>query len=364
LVIETLTHTRIANLNRDDLGEVKRAGDRIRISSQCLKRNIRTTLSDSQSPVRSRQFPQSFVERAVSEGVCTAPEAVKAAIAFFVTKKKGKAKKLITDKIIKANKEDSKKPLNMEYLVLLSHAEREYLYQEYCSVCKGKDVPSTWDMFKFLEEAKQKHLDNIVALFGRMFADSPKLGVEGAAAFKHAYTVQAQDAEKDFFTAVDDITGGSDVEDSESSSNTGSGHLGVSEFASGDFYNCVHLNLDLLATNLGLDSDSEEFKGLVGAFLKAVISSFPKAKHNSNLANNLPYYVRTRIVTGFACTNDDAFAEPLATMDQQAIVDRFKESVAKKDAMYDGLSYNVLGTWEAFNSSVKELVEETVKYVG
>jgi CRISPR system Cascade subunit CasC len=335
LVIETLTHTRIANLNRDDLGEVKRAGDRIRISSQCLKRNVRLLLNEmlgsQQNAVRSRQIPQDLIKKAVANGVCDAVKAGKAAEKFF-------------------GKTMDPKKVELKTLVFLSAAEIGSLYDGFVEVCL--DGPNASKGHLDVLKGAASRYGFVVSLFGRMFADSVDLNVEGAAAFKHAYTVQAQDAEKDFFTAVDDFQ------------EQGSGHLGISEFASGDFYNCVHLNLGLLASNLGLESDSEEFKGLVEAFLKAVISSFPKAKHNSNLANNLPYYVRTRIVTGFACTNDDAFAEPLATMDQQAIVDRFKESVAKKDAMYDGLSYNVLGTWEAFNSSVKELVEETVKYVG
>jgi len=334
LVIETLTHTRIANLNRDDLGEVKRAGDRIRISSQCLKRNVRLLLNEmlgnQKNAIRSRQIPQDLIKGVVQEGVCTEAEAKKAAEKFF-----GKTM-------------DAKK-VELKTLVFLSAEEINALYKGFKEVCVNGPTADKGHL-EVLKEASNRY-GFVVSLFGRMFADSVDLNVEGAAAFKHSYTVQAQEAEKDFFTAVDDFQ------------EQGSGHLGISEFASGDFYGCIHLNLDLLAFNLGLDKDSEEFQGLVETFLKASILAFPKAKHNSNLANNLPYYVRTRLITGFPCTNDDAFAESLDTMSQQAIVSRFQEGAAHKDSMFEGTAYDVVGTWEAFNSPVKDLIQETIKYV-
>lgn len=335
LIIETLTHTAIANLNRDDLGEVKRAGDRIRVSSQCLKRNVRLLLNEmlqgKQNAVRSKNIPSDLITRAVAEGV-DEKVAKEASGVFF-----GKA--------------IDTKTAELKTLVFLSAEEIDTLYEGFLVICKdtkNKNVSGHLDTLK--KGASRYGL--IVALFGRMFADEVDLNVEGAAAFKHAYTVQAQEAEKDFFTAVDDFK------------EQGSGHLGVSDFASGDFYGCVHLNLDLLAFNLGLEKSGEEFKGLVELFLKAVITAFPKAKHNSNLANNLPYFVQTRIVEGFACTNDDAFATPLNTTGQTEIVKAFSDAQALKDNMYSGVAYEVKGTWAAHNTAIKVIIEETVKNVG
>ena len=50
ITIELLNNANNANLNRDDLGQVKTASiggtSRLRISSQCLKRTIRTELQN------------------------------------------------------------------------------------------------------------------------------------------------------------------------------------------------------------------------------------------------------------------------------------------------------------------------------
>lgn len=336
LIIETLTHTAIANLNRDDLGEVKRAGDRIRVSSQCIKRNVRLLMNEllegKQNAVRSKHIPSDLIARAVNEGV-TEEQAKKASIAYF------------------GSKNIDPKTNELKTLVFLSSEEIDGLYEGFKAACADPKDKNLKGHLEVLKEGSNRY-GLVVSLFGRMFADDVSLNVEGAAAFKHPYTVQAQEAEKDFFTAVDD------------KQEHGSGHLGVTEFASGDFYGCIHLNLDLLATNLGMEKSDEEFKELVEKFLKASILAFPKAKHNSNLANNLPYFVQTRLVEGFASTNDDAYATPIPTYDQGKIIGALQESQSNKDKMYKGTAYTVKGTWSAHNTSVETLIEETIKNVG
>jgi CRISPR system Cascade subunit CasC len=89
-----------------------------------------------------------------------------------------------------------------------------------------------------------------IALSGRMATSGlmSKLPADGALAVAHAITTHAVEPQDvDWFTAVDDLT--------QDTGETGAGHLATQQFSSGVFYRYASLNLKQLQVNLGLLPD-------------------------------------------------------------------------------------------------------------
>ena len=256
--LHLLTAYAPSNLNRDDLGRPKTAKmgntDRLRISSQSLKRAWRTsdyfyqTLNDHIG-IRSRRFARDWVytamiDNGVSEKVATA-STIKIASQF------GKVK----------NEKSPKDPLSnleIEQLVHISSNEQQAIEQLVNLLIREKREPSD-------NEVKLLRKDNSsidIALFGRMLADSPAFNVEAACQVSHALGVSTVTIEDDFFTAVDDLNN-NEVD-------AGSAHLGERGFASALFYTYVCVSRDLLLENLNGDET------LVEKTLKALTESAAK----------------------------------------------------------------------------------------
>ena len=256
--LHLLTAYAPSNLNRDDLGRPKTAKmgntDRLRISSQSLKRAWRTsdyfyqTLSDHIG-IRSRRFARDWVytamiDNGVSEKVATA-STIKIASQF------GKVK----------NEKSPKDPLSnleIEQLVHISSNEQQAIEQLVNLLIREKREPSDNEV-KLLRK-ENSSID--IALFGRMLADSPAFNVEAACQVSHALGVSTVTIEDDFFTAVDDLNN-NEVD-------AGSAHLGERGFASALFYTYVCVSRDLLLENLNGDET------LVEKTLKALTESAAK----------------------------------------------------------------------------------------
>ncbi len=123
-----------------------------------------------------------------------------------------------------------------------------------------------------------------VALSGRMATSGLMTTIDGALAVAHVISTHTVDADIDWFTAVDDLQ------------ELGSGHLDTQEFSSGVFYRYASLNLKQLQMNLGLlkDMDSEETaEGRTKALeiavhvLHLLATVVPSAKQQSFAAHNL-----------------------------------------------------------------------------
>ena len=256
--LHLLTAYAPSNLNRDDLGRPKTAKmgntDRLRISSQSLKRAWRTsdyfyqTLSDHIG-IRSRRFARDWVytamiDNGVSEKVATA-STIKIASQF------GKVK----------NEKSPKDPLSnleIEQLVHISSNEQQAIEQLVNLLIREKREPSDNEV-KLLRK-ENSSID--IALFGRMLADSPAFNIEAACQVSHALGVSTVTIEDDFFTAVDDLNN-NEVD-------AGSAHLGERGFASALFYTYVCVSRDLLLENLNGDET------LVEKTLKALTESAAK----------------------------------------------------------------------------------------
>ncbi len=126
-----------------------------------------------------------------------------------------------------------------------------------------------------------------IALSGRMATSGlmSEVGkIDGALAVAHAITTHAVDADIDWFTAVDDLQ------------DLGSAHLGTQEFSSGVFYRYASLNLKQLQVNLGLlpDMKAEETADgrakaldIAAHVLHLLATEVPSAKQQSFAAHNL-----------------------------------------------------------------------------
>ncbi|WP_027150486.1 type I-E CRISPR-associated protein Cas7/Cse4/CasC [Methylobacter tundripaludum] len=134
-------------------------------------------------------------------------------------------------------------------------------------------------------QAMAKGLD--IALSGRMATSGlmSEVGkIDGALAVAHAITTHAVDADIDWFTAVDDLQA------------LGSAHLGTQEFSSGVFYRYASLNLKQLQVNLGLlpDMKADETAesrskalDIAAHVLHMLATEVPSAKQQSFAAHNL-----------------------------------------------------------------------------
>ncbi|MET7574935.1 type I-E CRISPR-associated protein Cas7/Cse4/CasC [Streptomyces sp. NPDC005492] len=139
-----------------------------------------------------------------------------------------------------------------------------------------------------------------INLFGRMLAEIPDGGVDGAVQMAHAFTVHQSDPQPDYFTAVEDWSHPND---------SGSAHLQTGFFTSGILYRYATVNLTELINNLG--GDEKQALHLLGLFTEAFIEVMPQAKKTSTAPHTPPhliaYAVRDRRPVSYAA----AFEQPV-----------------------------------------------------
>lgn len=268
-------------LNRDDMNMQKTAVfggvNRVRVSSQSLKRSMRTSdyhLANLGAPsVRTRdlaglkvRFTDLLKDRFDADRVGRALE--------LISGKEGIAEGVTDD------------------------AVAPWAVDEVAHICtllgeEGQDIKK---LEKQIEKdarpfrAAMNHAKDI-ALSGRMATSGlmSNLPVDGALAVAHAITTHAVEPQDvDWFTAVDDLT--------QDAGETGAGHLDTQQFSSGVFYRYASLNLKQLQVNLGLlpDMKSAETEGSRQAALDIARHVFhmlatvvPSAKQQSFAAHNL-----------------------------------------------------------------------------
>ncbi len=141
--------------------------------------------------------------------------------------------------------------------------------------------------------AMSKSLD--IALSGRMATSGlmTHLPADGALAVAHAITTHAVEPQDvDWFTAVDDLT--------QDAGETGAGHLNTQQFSAGVFYRYASLNLRQLQLNLGLipaidAPETAESRARALDIARHVLHLFatvvPDAKQQSFAAHNLADFV-------------------------------------------------------------------------
>jgi CRISPR system Cascade subunit CasC len=286
-------------LNRDDVGLAKRLpfGDavRIRVSSQCLKKHWREAVAarhpQLKPAVRSREIFGIKIRDWLleQEGVSDldADRAAKA-VAAAVLRSAAKEDEGATDGEAPSAGPAGGESLASGQVIVLTSGEIDRLREVALRIARegvkqGDDAgegstkkgpkKSAKGSQAALTKEEQAELGAMAgafdtALFGR-FVTSDLLGrVDAAASVAHAFTVHAEQAEADYFTAVDMLT-----------ADSGAAMVGDAELTSGLFYVYVVIDLQKLEENLGPQAGITA--ELAGWLVEAIATTSPGAKRGS-----------------------------------------------------------------------------------
>lgn len=312
-----------SNLNRDDtnnpkdceFGGVRRA----RISSQCIKRGIRTSPVFRRSVQVEPGVRTRLLARALTDALTAAGkpkdegEKVSRAIAAAFTSKKGRM--------------DRDDPTRTSVAVYLSRSDIEWLMAEAISrweplvacLAASADPPRqqqgdkpTRRRARRPSSAVEALVEDLVertagrtdapdiALFGRMLADHPKTNVDAACQVAHAISTHRVAMEMDWWTAVDDL---------QPEGEAGAGMMGFAAFDSACFYRYACIHWPQLVATL---QDGDLARRTVEAFLRASIAAVPSGKQNSFAAHNPPSLALGVVRrNGFAWSLANAFERPV-----------------------------------------------------
>jgi CRISPR system Cascade subunit CasC len=272
--LHALTVYAPSNLNRDDTGRPKTAkfggAQRLRISSQALKRAIRTSANFGERlkgnlGERTQRLGEEVLKHLRDQGI---DEVKGVAIAREVAGAFGKI-------------EDAKdRQTYIKQLAFVSPEEKTAALRLAEKMASGETNGQKADMTTQLLRKADTAAD--IAMFGRMLADNPDFNREAAVQVAHAITTHKIEVEDDFYTAVDDLK--TRTEDA------GAGFIGELGFGSGVFYLYACIDKDQLLRNLGGDA------GLAGKAVEAFTEGFatvsPSGKQNSFAAHGRASYFR------------------------------------------------------------------------
>ena len=294
LQIHTLTGYAATLLNRDDIGKAKRlpfgGAERIRVSSQCLKRHWREAtgewslgdLGTGKSQRSRRLFSQVIADRLRKEGMeDEAIVTVLMPIRSAVLGESIKAKE--TRKARKAG-DQSASPLDdlrTEQVIVLGEPELGFLTQLARDLHRDNADETTRAVASYFKDKATKGnlaalRQNVgmgidAALFGRMVTSDVLARSDAAVHVSHSFTVHRENAEPDYFSALDELV----TEEGE----LGSGHINTSELTSGLFYSYVVVDLPHLTSNLS--GDPELAANVLRRLLHLIATVSPGAKRGA-----------------------------------------------------------------------------------
>jgi CRISPR system Cascade subunit CasC len=308
LQIHTLTSYAAALLNRDDAGLAKRIpfgnAERMRVSSQCLKKHWRDDLHrvlDLPRGIRSRMFfEREILHRVVKEhGI---PEDVATKMVLLLMKE------LITSKEKKETAEGKKEkgnPLHIKQPILLGKPEADYLVGIIAEAAKSGDGENALkekleaisseikaqksNLRQMMKAAGQDDLYAGVegAMFGRFVTSDILARSDAAVHVAHAFTVHPLSTEVDYFTVVDDLK--------EAHEDAGAAHAGDSELGAGLFYGYVVVDVPLLVSNLS-GCNAKDWKNQPAETLKdardvleRLIDAIATVSPGAKLGSTAPY---------------------------------------------------------------------------
>lgn len=323
--IHGLTVYAPSNLNRDDTGRPKTArfggAERLRISSQALKRAIRTsdafkTRVGEHRGERTQRLGEEIRVYLVEKGLDD--------------DKATKGARAVAEIFGKLKPEKDKTPTYIEQLAFVSPEERQAALALADKLAAGEELPaSAKDMVPDVLRRVDTATD--IAMFGRMLADNPDFNREAAVQVAHAITTHRVEVEDDFYTAVDDLK--------KKSEDAGAGFIGELGFGSGVFYLYACIDRDLLETNLGDD------KGLaataIAALIEGLATASPTGKQASFASRSRASYLRVEKGSRQPRQLSAAFFKPirgedLLTDSIKAIEDTATAMNKAYGACYDG----------------------------
>ena len=253
-----------SNPNRDDLGRPKTAtyggAPRLRVSSQALKRSIRTHASfaaalEGHLGERTQRLGEIILAHLQEQGTAEAD-------ALRIAREVGGA-------FAKIKPEKDPNPARTEQLAFVSPDERKLALELADRLAAGETLPKDKALKALLLRPADGAAD--IAMFGRMLADAPEFNRDAAVQVAHAITTHRAQIEDDYYTAVDDLK--------RPSEDLGAGFVGEAGFGSGVFYVYACINRDLLVENLAGDEALAD--RAVEAFVEAFALASPSGKKNS-----------------------------------------------------------------------------------
>lgn len=315
-----------SNLNRDDTGSPKECEfggvRRARISSQCLKRSIRTSssfASTTRAPVgiRTRLLKRALTERLSAMSLPL--EQIDAVLPKFVEQylsKKGDAKldkEGRTEVLVYVGN-----PELDDMARLLAERWAELQDTKLASKAIAQIISALTKSYSVTTSVPD------IALFGRMLAGRPEFNLEASCQVAHAVSTHRVAMELDYFTAVDDL-----LKEEE----TGAGHINVSGYDSACYYRYMRVDWEHLVQNL--DGDAALARRTLEGFIRAAEEAVPSGKQNSFAANNPPSLALAVVrEDGMGWNLVNAFERPVrATGDGGYVV----PSVAALDAYWGAL---------------------------
>lgn len=344
-------------LNRDDAGLAKRLPfggvERLRISSQCLKRHWRVaedtralgTIDPSIGiSTRSRRTWKVLIqEPLVAAGL--AADAVNAVLAAMQVEFYGESKKA---KAAKAGKETTI-DLERDELVVLGRPEIDYLINEARRIIgiAGSDEKATAAELKTLRKnfhALKAGAGIDAAMFGRFVSGDRDARVDAAVHVAHAFSVHEQASEPDYFTAVDDLQA--------EEQGSGAGHLNTADLTSGVYYGYVVVDVPLLVSNLEgcqrqnwRNADRNLAAKTVESLIHLVAKVTPGAKKGSTAPYDWASLVLVEAGEEQPRTLANAFIEPVRGRPIDAEAGRaLATHIAAIDAMYGVSDQRFLAT--------------------
>ncbi|PPD29305.1 MAG: type I-E CRISPR-associated protein Cas7/Cse4/CasC [Hyphomicrobium sp.] len=313
--IHALTVYAPSNLNRDDTGRPKTAkfggAERLRISSQALKRAIRT------SHAFKTQLEGHLGIRTARTGEWFRAELIKLSVEPDKATAIAKALSAFVGKVDEEKSTDTS--IRNKELFFMAPEERAHFASMIAEIARDpklaselaatadaeddeqteaddEDAPKKKEKKKgkLSKEAKQKlkelrekvlvTVDTAadIAMFGRMVAKAPEFNREAAVQVAHAITTHKIEVEDDFYTAVDDLK--------KPSEDAGAGFIGELGFGSGVFYIYACIDSTLLEKNLG--GDKALAATAVAALIEGLATASPTGKQASFASRARASYVR------------------------------------------------------------------------
>lgn len=282
--IHMLTSYPPANVNRDDLGRPKTAvlggKNRLRISSQCLKRTWRTSAVFQEALGNNKGFRTKELGKAIKESLVDGRP-------LWEVVNDGEGGTDERDTVGEETAEEWTSPIIKQFGDVdegLQHSQLVFVTPEEIESIDGllstlvaEDRKPEDEELELLRKSTRA-VD--VAMFGRMMADSPDKSIEGATQVAHALSTHEVVMENDYFNAVEDLN--------QFREDVGAAHLGNREFASGLFYlyTCVNRSLlerTLNTQNSGTDcrEPTELASDSIEALVKAMATETPVGMKNS-----------------------------------------------------------------------------------
>jgi CRISPR system Cascade subunit CasC len=291
-----------SNLNRDDMNMQKTATfggtRRVRVSSQCLKRAMRTSkyyqeqfkessdrskqltlVRDKYRELLQEQFSVEIIDAVLMsiagvKKIEDLQEEVKKAKGNEVEKIKYKGTE--TGAVVAWSMAEVKKYCQLYQELQEQHPEAKDFEKAWNNAVDKKKLIDNKTQLSLFREALQNSKD--IALSGRMATSGIMTNVDAALAVAHAITTHTVDGDIDWFTAVDDLN--------QETGETGSAHLDTTEFSAGVFYRYASLNIRQLQENLG-DVSRQQALEIAAHVLHMLATIVPTAKQNTFAAFNL-----------------------------------------------------------------------------